>query len=115
MSLFPVNAHCDSKLKADVYVRRNPNICEVADKVLIPLKSSKFWYFFLVIFFFLGGCVGKALIWSGRLFNIFKLKGRGQTRSGVGGGGVVFENSLDSSIYVVCYVNVLHVLTDFNL
>ena len=62
-------------------------MCEVADKVLIPLKSSKFWYFFLVIFFFLGGCVGKALIWSGRLFNIFKLKGRGQTRSGGGGGG----------------------------
>ena len=59
--------------------------------------------------------MGKALIWSRRLFNIFKLKGRGQTRSGVGGGGVVFENSLDSSIYVVCYVNVLHVLTDFNL
>ena len=52
-------------------------MCEVADKVLIPLKSSKFWYFFLVIFFFLGGCVAKALIWSGRLFNIFKLKGRG--------------------------------------
>ena len=58
--------------------------------------------------------MGKALIWSRRLFNIFKLKGRGQTRSGGGGGGV-FENSLDSSIYVVCYVNVLHVLTDFNL
>lgn len=113
MSLFPVNAHRDSKLKADVYVRRNPNICEVADKVLIPLKSSKFWYFFLVIFFFLGGSVGKALIWSKRLFNIFKLKGRGQTRSG--GGGGVSENSLDSSIYVVCYVNVLHLLNDFSL
>lgn len=110
MSLFPVNAHCDCKLKADVYVRRNPNICEVADKVLIPLKSSKFWYFSLVIFFFLGGSVGKALIWSRRLFNIFKLKGRGQTRS-----GGIFENSLDSSIYVVCYVNVLHLLNDFSL
>ena len=34
---------------------------------------------------------------------------------GGGGGGVVFENSLDSSIYVVCYVNGLHVLNDFNL
>ena len=31
--------------------------------------------------------MGKALIWSRRLFNIFKLKGRGQTRSGGGGGG----------------------------
>lgn len=57
--------------------------------------------------------MGKALIWSRRLFNIFKLKGRGQTRSG--GGGGVFENSLDSSIYVVCYVNVLHLLNDFSL
>ena len=43
-------------------------------------------------------------------------RGGGQTRrGGGGGGGVVFENSLDSSIYVVCYVNVLHVLNDFNL
>ena len=56
--------------------------------------------------------MGKALIWSRRLFNIFKLKGRGQTRSG---GGGVFGNSLDSSIYVVCYVNVLHLLNDFSL
>ena len=30
--------------------------------------------------------MGKALIWSRRLFNILKLKGRGQTRSGGGGG-----------------------------
>lgn len=59
--------------------------------------------------------MGKALIWSGRLFNIFKLKGRGQTRSGGGGGEGVFENGLDSSIYVVCSVNVLHVLNDFSL
>ena len=33
----------------------------------------------------------------------------------MGGGGGVFENSLDSSIYVVCYVNVLHLLNDFSL
>ena len=64
--------------------------------------------------------MGKALIWSGRLFTFLNSRGGGQTRSvggggGGGGGGVVFENSLDSSIYVVCYVNVLHVLNDFNL
>ena len=57
--------------------------------------------------------MGKALIWSGRLFTFLNSRGGGQTRSG--GGGGVFENSLDSSIYVVCYVNVLHVLNDFNL
>ena len=42
-------------------------------------------------------------------------RGGGRLEVGGGGRGGVFENSLDSSIYVVCYVNVLHVLTDFNL
>ena len=60
-------------------------------------------------------------MWERHLFGVdvyltfLNSRGGGQTRSGGGGGGVVFENSLDSSIYVVCYVNVLHVLTDFNL
>ena len=43
------------------------------------------------------------------------LNSRGGGRLEVGGGGGVFENSLDSSIYVVCYVNVLHLLNDFSL
>ena len=57
-------------------------------------------------------------MWERHLFGVdvylsfLNSGGGGQTRSG---GGGVFENSLDSSIYVVCYVNVLHVLNDFNL
>ena len=60
-------------------------------------------------------------MWERHLFGVdvyltfFNRRGEGQTRSVWGGGGKVFENSLDSSIYVVCYVNVLHVLNDFNL
>ena len=58
-------------------------------------------------------------MWERHLFGVdvyltfLNSRGGGQTRSG--GGGGVFENGLDSSIYVVCYVNVLHVLNDFSL
>ena len=58
-------------------------------------------------------------MWERHLFGVdvyltfLNSRGGGQTRSW--GGGGIFENSLDSSIYVVCYVNVLHVLNDFSL
>ena len=57
-------------------------------------------------------------MWERHLFGVdvyltfLNSRGGGQTRSW---GGGIFENSLDSSIYVVCYVNVLHVLNDFSL
>ena len=56
--------------------------------------------------------MGKALIWSGRLFNIFKLKGRGRLEVG---GGRYLKMALIRAFMLYGYVNVLHVLNDFNL
>ena len=57
-------------------------------------------------------------MWERHLFGVDVyltfLNSRGGGRLEVGGGGV-FGNSLDSSIYVVCYVNVLHLLNVFSL
>ena len=56
--------------------------------------------------------MGKALIWSGRLFNILNSRGRGHTRSG---GWGYLKMALIRTFMLYGYVNVLHVLNDFNL
>ena len=89
-------------------MRLNPNICEVAVKVLIPLKSSKFWYFFSFL----------ADVWERRLFGVdvyltfLNSRGRGHTRSG---GWGYLKMALIRTFMLYGYVNVLHVLNDFNL
>ena len=76
-------------------VRRNHNICEAAVKVLIPLKSPKFLYFFSgnVFSFF-------ADVWERRLFevDVYILNSRGGRGGGADskfGGRRLFENDFD--------------------